>query len=524
MLKIKGSVDKNKVVANLIQHANNDKSIASSKIFKAVVTAAMISTFSNPIFAETIKDANLSDFNKTATTQVQSKTASLPSTLFKNLNSLSQVKVMSFSGKNISGQGSVSISLLDSRFPSSDVSSMMVDDYLRAIDNMSERDLIGNYKTWLSMKMSISNLILAAKDGFPSETEQRATVQLDSMKARLKHVEKVARDGSSEEISALRDIIKDEGMGMIPGANALEPYRAGFAYAMSIQGACSVIYNKDFLVNYNANDLSRGDGSLAYGSKRELFESFIINHEFSHCETQNSKFIKDQTDLAAKGLGKIKSSSSYASLNKEQALLLSVFSVSYNEYISEFYADVLGLSRTIKENNLSSSEASMLVNDIIDIRHTVGVKGDLVHATGSLLEKVKRHYDREGMPFGYDLDGDDTDVRMAKMMSSFSKLPFNDAIKNFTMISSAMNVGNYSFKDETITPKMGSHNVDHKPIAKLLYISSFDIANYTSGLRSALNKFSVGDDNEKIDNVVKKYEGRLTSDLVQEKKFMSLDY
>ncbi|MGX8249825.1 hypothetical protein, partial [Escherichia coli] len=67
MLKIKGSVDKNKVVANLIQHANNGKSIASSKIFKAVVTAAMVSTFSNPIFAETIKDADLSAFNKTAT-------------------------------------------------------------------------------------------------------------------------------------------------------------------------------------------------------------------------------------------------------------------------------------------------------------------------------------------------------------------------------------------------------------------------------------------------------------------------
>lgn len=524
MIEIKGGVGKNMIIANLMQHANKDKSIASSKLFKAVVTASLISTFSSPLFAEVATDASLGDFNKIATSKVQNQTTTLPSTLFKSSASLGQAKVMSFSGKKTSGQGSVSISLLDSRLPSPEVSDAMVKDYLSAIDKMSGDELIGNYRTWLAMKISISNLVLSAKDGFPSATEKTTAAGLESLKTRQKYVDKLLKSGDLEKINDFRDTIKKEGIEMIPGSNEMEMYRSGFAYAMSIQGVCSVIYNKDFLSN-NESGLVKGDGTPVYSSSQELFESFIINHEFSHCETQGSEFIKNQTVLAAKELEKIKTSALYTAMNKEQVLLFSLFSVSYHEYMNEFYADVLGLSKTIRENNLSDRDAVALVNDIIDIRHSVGIKGDLVHATGNLLEKTKRYYEKMGKPFGYDLDGNDSDEKMSKMMSSFSKLPFNDTIKNFTIISSAKNIGNFDFKKLEITPKVGTNSIDHKPLAKLLYVSSYDIGVYTNGLRSAISKFSTGDGMYKADAIIKQYESKLTSDLTQKRNNeLSLDY
>jgi len=524
MISIRQKVSQNALAANLVEHAKKDRSIKSSGVFKTIVTASLISVFSNPIFAETVSAAALAEHAKPAAVTVSSEVSSLPLALFKDLNSSSNVKVMSFSGKNTSGGGDIKSGLLDSRFPLSEVYAGIRENYANSIEQMNDRELVGNYKSWLKIRMSMLELILSAKDGLPKQSMDDRQKDLDELKYRLDAVEKTDFDNDKIAMPEFRRFVLNEGEKSLPSEDAVEQYKDGFAYAMSLYGTCSVLYNHDAFPDIYASSMSKIDNSAVYGTSADLISAYFVNHELSHCESQQSRFLMANNELASKEIGKLKNHKQYSSLDKEQSLMFSILSINYSEYMSEFYADLLGISKTIKSNNMSSGEAQMLVNDVINMRNTLGINGDVIHATGSLLEKAKQYYDKKGMLFGSDLGGGDTDEKVSEMVNAFGGNNFLDAMRMFTVVASIRGETNIDFKTAKSYRSEVRDKVDYKAISKVLSVSQNDINNYTKNLRFALNSFSTDGDGSNIIRLVKDEEKSLKKALLEKESLLSFDY
>lgn len=516
MIKLKNKLCSKELITNLVENSKKEKGVLSSKIFKAVLTGTLISLLSTPVFADTIRDQVTAQ--ELQTKKINTNSADVTSKIFRGLESSGKVKSISFSEKSSYKKEIVNITAFTPDPSATMITDSIYETYVESIEKTEKKQLISNYISWLNNAKAKNEFLYIVKD-----KESRQII--DNINRSINEIESTDFDLDKGAIGELKNLIVDSGLNGLPDSQKIKALnKTELAYAIQIMGVCSIVYNENIFREVISTGITKKDGTKIYASKDEVLKSFILNHEIAHCTSGNSPFLINSNLSAAKELELVKSKSDYSSLSFNEKTVFNIFAANYLTYAPEFYADVVGISRTIKEKGLSNSEAINLINDIIDIRNSTSLNGDISHATGHLLEKTKDFYSRKGVLFGADLLDNDADAKISSMVSSFSKTPFMDAMRDFVIIASANHKKTIDIKNINIADKKLYMELDYSKISNVIQVSNKDINKFVNRSRSVLNKFAVSEDIKKISGVVKGIEIAIKNDLSAKKEFLSMEY
>ena len=521
MINLNKEISHAALICNFFENSKLNKDVVKYAIFKPMLAISISCALLSPSFCNA-SEIKTQLNNVTSQQKHNDNRNSALEKMLKMSRDKKNIKMLSFDTKNFSGYGNVDVKIIDSRFPSYEIYQDVINNYHTSLDKKTDEEVILTYKPWLKMNISMYEFILSGKEGFSKDSVVAMEDRVTNLKNRLSDFESKKHSIGANDKDEIRSFIKNDLSRSNPSLDYIENAKNSIAVAASFYGSCSILYNNDIMPKFERILLRNSDNKAIYNSEKNIIKMFFLNHEITHCESQQSDFIINNHNRAKEEYNKIKTSSLFQSLDENQLTKISQLAATYSEYSFEAYSDIISISKTIRDSGLKGSSASNLVNDVINMRDRLSFLGDAGHSTGDLIKKVKNYYDKNGMGFGEDLLDGNIDKNIESLIMRVSPNDFLESIRRFTLISSYSKKMEINFKDIDLSVNKEVSDIDYAPIYKTLGGSQADINKHVSSLNNTLHVFSNSDNREKIKSVIKNFNNELSSPLRENGVFFSL--
>lgn len=521
MINLNKEISRIALISNFFENNKLNKDVVKYAIFRPIIALSISYALLSPSFC----GANEIKTDHNHVTKHQTNTENRNLALEKMLTmsrDKKNLKMLSFDTKNFSGYGKVDVKIIDSRFPSYEIYSDIINNYHTSLDTKNDEEMITIYKPWLKMNISMYEFILSGKEGFSEDSVIAMEQRVMTLKNLLSVFESKKNSLTRDDLNEIRMFVKNDLSRSNPSLDYIENAKNSIAVAASFYGSCSILYNNDIMPKFERLLLKNSDNKVVYNSDKNIIKMFFLNHEIAHCESQQSDFIIRNHEKAKKEYIKVKETPLFKSLDDNQLTKISQLAATYSEYSFEAYSDIISISKTIRDGGLKGSSASNLVNDIINMRDRLSFLGDSGHSTGDLIRKIKNHYDKMGMDFGEDLLNGNIDRNVELLIEKTSPSDFMESVRRFSLISSYSKKIEINFKNIELSINKDIPDIDYAPIHKTLGVSQTDINKHVSSLNNTLHTFSNSLNREKIKSVVKSFNNELTSSVKEKGSFLSL--